>query len=149
MEKRKIIPKLREWIELFSGNSSSDTYIMQHYGIQDISIISFIFHPVFIEVEGLVYLSDQYLDSGAKKWFETFGNHIDVQKMTNHVHLDKYMQDSESESDEIYESFRELCKTIKICWAAALVDQFPNYTFVVNLYFDEEGIDPVITFWQI
>ncbi len=115
-------------------------------GAQLAVAFSSLFWPMFVEVEGCVFLQERYDPSNFREWWRKLcGDARRVEGIVNHVHLwDLFDLDEQSVPEE---ALQDLAEILSLTWACALRSQFPDRSFDVRVDLDgTEEYGPTISF---
>ena len=142
-----LIPELSEWndgkgIDVHAWLAGVGSY--EHaiaYGA--------LFWPEFVEHSGCVFLARGFSRSSYRSWMSTTSrDKTATEKVMNHVHVCDLFVNSERTSAQS----KHIAGLLKECWECKLRRDFPNRTFIVDVY-DCESVDPdwsdcQVTFYQ-
>ena len=107
-----------------------------------------LFWPDFTEVDGCVFLAQQYDSETFKGWKERLGgNKSAIEGMINHVHISDLFLNSPKEVKDSKGLDEYIAKILMVCWKHALQEQFPGKQFVFSLDGDY-GYTDSISFYQ-
>lgn len=146
----ELSPKYNAWFENIEGtNIDIFTYIMYHYSIEDVFLISEIFCPTLVKHESVYFLEDTPM-SQVDRWLDYFnGDIVLTQKMLNKFNIGQLFYQDDANQDHIFEMFKRVTQLVAACWEGYFEKFYPEMDFEVLAYYDEEDFEPFITFWNV
>lgn len=143
-----LLPQYSEWQRLQKEPFTLWNYIDARSDVELAAAFSKLFYPDFVEIDGQIFLAEQYSENALDQWRQYFdGDKQKVEQMINHVHIIDLFNNNASDvyKPELYEY---LGKVLTVCWNHALQDMFPTKQFVMEYTTDDQEYGPTITFYQ-
>lgn len=150
MSKKRVdaleLKEIDAWLQEVGGDYKVWDFLSIRAGTTLAVAFSELFWPRFVEVEGCVFLRENYERHSFERWREQFSGEIRrIEGMVNHVHLWDLFDSEEEEMPEA--ALEGLAEIIGLCWQGALRYHYPTRDFEVVVAGDEEGeYGPTITF---
>ena len=137
------LPTVRSWVSQHGGQLGVWDYLAMQGGASMVVACSYLFWPLFTEVNGCILLAERYEPTNLHQWWTRLsGNVSEVEQVINHVHLwDLFGQDADELPDGTLE---ELAGVIARCWELALSERYPSRSFEVRVSAADEDYGPTI-----
>jgi hypothetical protein len=142
------IKKYNNWKNQFTDTSKVTVfeYISFNVHPEDVLIISSLFFPNLVEVNGAVFLEMQYSYNSYLSWLNHFGSDRQaLEKMMNHVHMYDIFGHSNNVDDTVYEQVGML---LQIAWTKHFKSEYPDKNIVVDYWHGEDDYGPIVTVFQ-
>ncbi|MBL1181578.1 MAG: hypothetical protein HND27_10775 [Bacteroidetes bacterium] len=143
------IKKLNDWKSKWQNVSNVNIfdYISANIHPEDVLILSSLFFPKVIEVNGAIFLEKNYKPETYSLWVEKYGDDIlTLEKMINHVHLyDIFAHCTDDIDDSVFEN---VGKTLQYSWEIYFKYMFPNKEIVVKYTNNENEYGPTLFVFQ-
>jgi hypothetical protein len=139
------IPAIRSWVSQHGGEVGVWDFIAMQGGASMVVACSYLFWPLFTEVNGCILLAERYEPTTFQLWWRRLSGSIsEVERAVNHVHLwDLFGQDVDELQDGTLD---ELAHVIAKCWELALSETFPSRSFEVHVSAGDEDYGPTVSF---
>jgi hypothetical protein len=107
-----------------------------------------LYWPDFNEVDGSIFLAEQYSEANYRAWRERGVARDQVESVINHCHVyDLFLNADRDQVDPVV--FETIGKTLQKTWACALSDAFPNRTFTFSFATEPDAYGPTLTFCEL
>lgn len=145
----KIFPRFLEWKKQWGEPDEMDLsdYVSFNIHPEDALSVLALTNPAFVEVDGCVFLGNNFEADNHEKWRDQFeGDKYKLQLLINHVHIyDLFANCNDDVEDSVFEKVGEF---LKCSYAHALKSLYPERVFVVSLSIGDEDYGPVLTFYE-
>ena len=143
-----LLPDYQAWQHAQTHEFTLWNYLDVRGDYELAAAFSKLFCPDFVEVDGYVFLAEQFDHANFEQWRQQFADdRKSVEAVINHVHIDDLFNNG-SRADYQPELVEYLGRVLVVCWRRALQELFPprQFTFECSAQPDEAG--PTITFFQ-
>lgn len=151
-----IMPLYSRW-QMENQHAGVWTYLYVRADHDLAAAFSALFWPQFVEVEGHVFLREQYVPERFEQWKREMPDRRTLESLVNHVHIAALFKDVDTSGQgllhegvgdvDLVPLYEYLASVLMIFWRRALEAEFPGRQF--EFYSENpEGIDPTITFYQ-
>jgi len=130
-----------------SQDMSVYDYISHNFHPDDVLIISLLFFPKLIEVNGAIFLEHRYTPETYSKWVGEFGNdRQSIEKMINHIHIyDIFGYCTDNVDDSVFEMVGRL---LHLSWMSHFKYEYSHFNLVVEYSYVESDYGPTLYVYQ-
>lgn len=141
--------RFSEWQNQWHYPEKMDVFNYISFNIhpEEVLILSSLFFPKLIEVEGCIFLDSKYDYENYLLWKKEFNNdRTAMEKMINHTHIyDIFSNCTDKIEDTIFEQVGQLLQS---SWSNFFCKQFPEKTIIVEYSHTESDYGPILYVFQ-
>jgi hypothetical protein len=136
-----LLPTLREMRATWTGPTINLWSFVNFKGSMELGYaFASLFWPELIEVQGGIFVAEQFGQDSFDHWFESLGGSLTrVEAMMNHLHVNDIFLNAPIDDHLPSSVDRRFAESLAGCWRAAAAAQFPHLPIQVEC---DTDIDP-------